>query len=245
MHTLRMPALAGDIKDATVRRWLRSPGESVEKGQLLLIAEAISSNIEIASPITGTLTAIEAQAGTTCQAGASLAVISEATDQTKPTKVKQDMPKNNTPTSSDDSIALLLPQMGNSMEEGTIVKWRVSEGDEISVGQVIYDLETDKAVVEVEADVAGKIAKIVAPEGEITPIKEVVAYLGSAPAGAEAVPAPTAAASPAPPAKLAKADGITALLLPQMGNSMEEGTIVTWRVAEGDSITVGQIVYDL
>jgi pyruvate dehydrogenase E2 component (dihydrolipoamide acetyltransferase) len=72
---------------------------------------------------------------------------------------------------------IVMPQVGNTMEEGTIVAWRVKEGDSISVGDIIFDVETDKATVEIEAVDAGRLARVVAAEGETVPIKEPVAYL--------------------------------------------------------------------
>jgi pyruvate dehydrogenase E2 component (dihydrolipoamide acetyltransferase) len=70
-----------------------------------------------------------------------------------------------------------MPQAGQSMEEGTILSWKVKEGDRIEVGQVIMEIETDKATMEVEAVDAGRIAKIVANEGDIVEVKKPVAYL--------------------------------------------------------------------
>jgi pyruvate dehydrogenase E2 component (dihydrolipoamide acetyltransferase) len=70
-----------------------------------------------------------------------------------------------------------MPQAGNTMEEGTILKWRVKVGDRIAVGQILCDIETDKATVEMEATDAGRLAKIVAPEGTVVPVKQPIAYL--------------------------------------------------------------------
>lgn len=83
-------------------------------------------------------------------------------------------------------IAILMPQAGNSMEEGTILQWRVKPGDRIAVGQTLYEVETDKASVEVEATEAGRIARIVAPEGAVVPVKQPVAYLAESDAELEA-----------------------------------------------------------
>ena len=63
------------------------------------------------------------------------------------------------------------------MEEGTIISWKVKEGDQIEVGQIIMEIETDKAMMEVEAVDAGRIARIVAREGDIVEVKKPVAYL--------------------------------------------------------------------
>jgi pyruvate dehydrogenase E2 component (dihydrolipoamide acetyltransferase) len=63
------------------------------------------------------------------------------------------------------------------MEEGTVVKWHVSEGDLIEQGQIIFEIETDKATFEVEADHAGRLARIVVQELETVPVRTPVAYL--------------------------------------------------------------------
>lgn len=81
--------------------------------------------------------------------------------------------------SDSPALAILLPQAGNSMEEGTILSWRVKPGDEIKVGDVLYEMETDKATIEVEAEVSGRLARIVVGEGETAPVKTPVAYVGS------------------------------------------------------------------
>ena len=74
-------------------------------------------------------------------------------------------------------IPILMPQAGQSMEEGTILSWKVKGGDRIEVGQIIMEIETDKATMEVEAVDAGRIAKIVSQEGDIVEVKVPVAYL--------------------------------------------------------------------
>ena len=63
------------------------------------------------------------------------------------------------------------------MEEGTLLSWKVAEGDTIEIGQVIFEIETDKATMEVEAVDAGRVARIVAREGDILDVKTPVAYL--------------------------------------------------------------------
>jgi len=124
---------------------------------------------------------------------------------------------------------ILMPQAGNTMEEGTIVAWKVAEGDQVHIGDVLFEVETDKAAIEVEADHAGRLARIVAPEGTIVEVKKPVAYLaendaevdayiaahgdGEAPAPTAPseiqaaksepppAPAPTPATPPSPPAR--------------------------------------------
>lgn len=77
---------------------------------------------------------------------------------------------------NDVVIPILLPQAGNSMEEGTILAWRVKPGDRVKVGDVLFELETDKATLEVEAEVDGRISKILVGEGQTAAVKTPVAY---------------------------------------------------------------------
>src|SRR6266480_5057761 len=71
-----------------------------------------------------------------------------------------------------------MPRLSDSMEEGTILKWLVSEGDEVKRGQEIVEIETDKANMTYEADTDGALIEIVAQEGDTLPIGEVIARIG-------------------------------------------------------------------
>ena len=79
-----------------------------------------------------------------------------------------------------------MPRLSDSMEEGTILKWLVSEGDEVRRGQELVEIETDKANMTYEADSDGTLVEIVAQEGDTLPIGEVIARLGGAGESAEA-----------------------------------------------------------
>ncbi|MEC9309208.1 MAG: dihydrolipoamide acetyltransferase family protein [Chloroflexota bacterium] len=72
---------------------------------------------------------------------------------------------------------IVMPQMGYDMREGTVVKWHKTEGDEVSRGDVLADIETDKATVEFEAYTSGVIGRIVAQEGQVVPVGELIAII--------------------------------------------------------------------
>lgn len=148
-----------------------------------------------------------------------------------------------------------MPQASNTMEEGTVVRWLKQVGDVVQEGEILLEIETDKATVEVPSPAGGTLRAILVPAGEYAPIHAPIALIGApdeplegVPAPADAVAAPTPApqpvsasapAAPAPPA------GVTPLVMPQAGNTMEEGTIVRWLVAPGDRIEVGQVVCEI
>ncbi|GGB69362.1 pyruvate dehydrogenase complex dihydrolipoamide acetyltransferase [Blastomonas aquatica] len=107
-------------------------------------------------------------------------------------------------------INLKMPALSPTMEEGTLAKWLVKEGDTVASGDLLAEIETDKATMEFEAVDEGVIAKIVIPEGtDNVKVGEVIAIIAAegedvsdAPAAAAPAPAPTASApTPAPAAK--------------------------------------------
>jgi pyruvate dehydrogenase E2 component (dihydrolipoamide acetyltransferase) len=106
---------------------------------------------------------------------------------------------------------IVMPRLSDSMEEGTILTWLKQVGDEIAVGEEIVEIETDKANMAYESDVAGVLTEIVAQEGETLPIGTVIARVGDSGEGQGARPAgpvtgddslahPRGSSSPAPPA---------------------------------------------
>ena len=102
---------------------------------------------------------------------------------------------------------VLMPKLGQTVEESTIVRWLKNEGDRIAKGETIFEIETDKAVLEVESFYDGTLLRIYVEEGRAVPVQSVVAYVGepgeSAPeppavAAAKPKPKPAAAAKPSP-----------------------------------------------
>jgi pyruvate dehydrogenase E2 component (dihydrolipoyllysine-residue acetyltransferase) len=81
---------------------------------------------------------------------------------------------------------VVMPRLSDSMEEGTVLKWLKSEGDEVAVGDELVEIETDKANMVYESDAAGTLIEIVAGEGDTLPIGEVIARVGQAGEGASA-----------------------------------------------------------
>ncbi|MCI8574507.1 MAG: 2-oxo acid dehydrogenase subunit E2 [Oscillibacter sp.] len=107
------------------------------------------------------------------------------------------------------AFEVLMPQLGLTMEEGTVSEWKKHEGDAVKVGDVILEITTDKLTNEVTSEFDGTLLKIVAQEGEDVPVKGLLAYIGQpgeavggsapAPAAAPAEAAPAAAAPAAAP----------------------------------------------
>ena len=102
-------------------------------------------------------------------------------------------------------IELKMPALSPTMEEGTLAKWLVNEGDEVSSGDIMAEIETDKATMEFEAVDEGVLAKILVPEGtDEVPVGAVIAILAEEGEDASSIEAPTAA--PAKPAAASEPD---------------------------------------
>ncbi|TNE59106.1 MAG: pyruvate dehydrogenase complex E1 component subunit beta [Alphaproteobacteria bacterium] len=106
------------------------------------------------------------------------------------------------------SVKILMPALSPTMEEGTLAKWLVKKGDQVSAGDVIAEIETDKATMEVEAVDEGVITDLLVAEGtEGVPVNEVIAVLDGDGDAAAASPAPAPApakAEPVPAAPVAQ-----------------------------------------
>jgi pyruvate dehydrogenase E2 component (dihydrolipoyllysine-residue acetyltransferase) len=98
---------------------------------------------------------------------------------------------------------VVMPKMGDTMEEGKIITWRKHEGDAVAKGDALAEIETEKVNIEAEAFAAGVLRKIIAPEGATIPVGQPIALIGAA---SEAIPAefggaPSAAAAPVAPTR--------------------------------------------
>merc|ERR1719234_416240 len=149
-----------------------------------------------------------------------------------------------------------MPSLSPTMEEGTIVKWHKAPGDEMVEGDVVCDIQTDKAVMAMEASEEGVLAKHLIEENTTVKVNTLIALLAedgedwkqvaASGASAESSAVPPAAASE--PAAVAASGGSTPgtkVNMPSLSPTMEEGTIVKWHKAEGEAIAAGDVLCDI
>ncbi len=74
-------------------------------------------------------------------------------------------------------IEVIMPKLGLTMEEGTIIRWLKREGEKVERGEPLFEVQTDKVVMEVEAPASGTLGKILIPEGDTVPVVQVIAYI--------------------------------------------------------------------
>ena len=95
-------------------------------------------------------------------------------------------------------VEITMPQLSDTMTEGTVVKWLRKEGDKVKAGEVIAEVETDKATMEMESFEGGTIAHIAAPEGTKVAVGQAIAILASSKENVADVKKQVAGGAPAP-----------------------------------------------
>ncbi len=162
-------------------------------------------------------------------------------------------------------VQLLMPEMGESVTEGTVLEWHVSEGDSVEEGDTMVEVSTDKVDAEVPAPAAGTVTKIlVQPDDEIQVGKPMAEIDPNGGPPEKEVEASEVASSDGEARSNGAGDSTTAttddasvsagkslegggleIVMPEMGESVTEGTVLEWHVAEGDQIAEGDTVVEV
>jgi pyruvate dehydrogenase E2 component (dihydrolipoamide acetyltransferase) len=214
-----MPQMGESITEGTITKWLKKPGDTVQRDEPLFEISTDKVDAEIPSPSAGTLKEIKVAEGATVQINTVVATIDEAGSASAPaspakaetaaapaadsaTPAAVDTPaavQGNAPTTTGPGTEVLMPQMGESITEGTITKWLKKVGDTVQRDEPIFEISTDKVDAEIPSPVAGVLSEIKVPEGSTVTINTVVAVIGGT-AGKSAAPAAAAPPAPASPA---------------------------------------------
>ncbi len=162
------------------------------------------------------------------------------------------------------AVEIVIPMLGVTVERGTVVQWLKREGERVERGEILFVVETEKVTTEVESPAAGTLGPILVAEGEEVPILTVASHVlepGESAPPAQADPAPKAPASPseqstpeqvspeqvspgqAPPEQAPPAQGVTEVVLPMLGVTVEKGVITKWLFKEGDTVNQGDLLF--
>jgi pyruvate dehydrogenase E2 component (dihydrolipoamide acetyltransferase) len=154
-----------------------------------------------------------------------------------------------------------MPRLSDTMEEGTVAKWLKQVGDKIEEGDILAEIETDKATMEFESFNEGTLLYIGIKEGDTAPVDSLLAIIGEegedvsslingassdakeekqaeAPAKKEEKEAPKKAATTIP-------EGVEVVKMPRLSDTMEEGTVATWLKKVGDEVEEGDILAEI
>jgi pyruvate dehydrogenase E2 component (dihydrolipoamide acetyltransferase) len=211
-----MPQMGESITEGTITKWLKKPGDTVQRDEPLFEISTDKVDAEIPSPSAGTLKEIKIAEGTTVQINTVVCTIEEAgsaaasapaaspakaetaaapaADSATPAAVDAPAAAQGNPPAgaSGPGTEVLMPQMGESITEGTITKWLKKIGDNVQRDEPIFEISTDKVDAEIPSPVAGVLTEIKVAEGATVTINTVVAVIGGAAGKAASVPAATA-----------------------------------------------------
>lgn len=210
-----MPQMGESIFEGTLTKWLKKPGERVQRDEPLFEISTDKVDAEIPAPASGVLKEIKVQPGATVQVNTVVGVIDDAGQVT----TSQQAPAASTPApapaapqaappatapaaSSGPRTEVIMPQMGESIFEGTLTRWMKKVGDHINRDEPLFEISTDKVDAEIPAPASGTLSEIKVQPGTTVQVNTVVGVIGgdgAAPAAQPAAPAP-AAAAPAKPA---------------------------------------------
>ncbi len=216
-----MPQMGESITEGTVSKWLKQVGEKVEKDEPLLEISTDKVDAEVPSPLAGILLEIRAEEGETVEVGTAVGILGEegetATEVQSPTETtpveevkteesEQPEPVEEAQTvsaSSDNSVnsenaaEVVMPQMGESITEGTVSKWLKAVGDKIEKDEPLLEISTDKVDAEVPSPVAGTLLEIRTNEGETVEVGAVVGLVGAEGAAVQSPKSKVQSSSPA------------------------------------------------
>jgi len=205
-----MPQMGESITEGTLTKWLKKVGDTVQRDEPLFEISTDKVDAEIPSPAAGTLQEIKIAEGATVQINTIVAVISDGSAAPAPVAAPAAAaPAPEAPAaveapaapSSTDNVArstdtgpgtgVPMPQMGESITEGTITKWLKQVGESVARDEPLFEISTDKVDAEIPSPAAGILTEIKFPEGSTVTINTIVAVIGGGGGAATVAGAPS------------------------------------------------------
>ena len=194
---ITMPRLSDTMTEGTVATWLKKVGDKISEGDILAEIETDKATMEFESFNEGTLLYIGIQAGETAPIDSLLAIIGNqgedisalinpSTPKEEATKLEEKITAESTPSIVTPSavelpagvIIVTMPRLSDTMTEGTVATWLKKVGDKIVEGDILAEIETDKATMEFESFNEGTLLYIGIPEGNSAPVDSLLAIIG-------------------------------------------------------------------
>ncbi|MDQ3394887.1 MAG: 2-oxo acid dehydrogenase subunit E2, partial [Bacteroidota bacterium] len=203
-EVIRMPKMSDTMEEGVIAAWLVKEGDEVKSGDILAEVETDKATMELESYEDGVLLHIGVKEKDAVPIDGIIAIIGEKGENidellkelksgggngskekskkaddaaTQATPVKEES-KENIDTSGINASIITMPKMSDTMQEGVIAAWLKKEGDAVSSGDILAEVETDKATMELEAYEDGVLLYIGPKEGESVPVDGVIAVIG-------------------------------------------------------------------
>ncbi|SFG10830.1 pyruvate dehydrogenase E2 component (dihydrolipoamide acetyltransferase) [Salegentibacter agarivorans] len=207
-EVINMPRLSDTMEEGVVAKWLKQKGDKVEEGDILAEIETDKATMEFESFYEGTLLHIGIEEGETAPVDTLLAIIGEEGedisdllkgdgDSKKDEKKDKEEDKSDSDEDEDEGEdeaesdgdsddggipegveIITMPRLSDTMEEGTVASWLKKEGDKVEEGDILAEIETDKATMEFESFYEGTLLKIGLEEGETAKVDSLLAIIG-------------------------------------------------------------------
>jgi pyruvate dehydrogenase E2 component (dihydrolipoamide acetyltransferase) len=193
-EVIRMPKMSDTMSEGTIARWNKKVGDVIKSGDILAEVETDKATMDMESYQEGTLLYIGVQEGDAVAVDAIMAIVGAAGEDYH--KLLAPSPEREpiqpvaivttptvTPTNSPSgsgATAILMPKMSDTMTEGTLVAWLKKVGDVVKSGDIIAEVETDKATMELENYEDGTLLYIGVEVGQAVPVDAIIAIVGEA-----------------------------------------------------------------
>ena len=194
-EVILMPRLSDTMTEGVIAAWHKKVGDTVKKGDLLAEIETDKATMELESYKDGTLLHIGGDKGVKIQVDDLLAIVGKAGEDissllkggTAPAKKQEPKKEASQTVASDPQPAIdvskmdevvLMPRLSDTMEEGVIASWHKNVGDTVKKGEVLAEIETDKATMELESYKNGTLLHIGAQKGEKIPVNGLLCIIG-------------------------------------------------------------------
>ena len=231
---IRMPKMSDTMEEGVIASWLKNVGDSVKPGDILAEVETDKATMELESYEEGVLLYVGVKEKDSVPVNGIIAIIGEKGEAfqhllsgvpTDAPKAEEVIPASSpapvvaepkiaaVSTSSIPATVVTMPKMSDTMQEGTIAAWLKKVGDSVKSGEIIAEVETDKATMELESYEDGVLLYIGVEAGGSVPVDGIIAVIGergadyqsllAAHQGGGQVPAPVEVASPTAPAAVA------------------------------------------
>ena len=297
--SVEMPELGESVTEGTITTWLKKVGDTVEVDEPLLEVSTDKVDTEIPSPVAGVLLEILAEEDDTVDVGAVIAKIGDEgessdsgsddsdadaeaeaeeeaeeveAEETEKSEEKDEKPKKSGGSGGGKATDVEMPELGESVTEGTITQWLKEVGDTVEVDEPLLEVSTDKVDTEIPSPVAGTLVEVLAEVYDTVDVGAVIARIGDADADAagsddadsddedEDVPSEEAIEeaeskdendtvdeakdddAEEKPKKSGGSGGGKAsdVEMPELGESVTEGTITQWLKEVGDTVEVDE-----
>ena len=189
-----MPRLSDTMEEGTVAKWFKKVGDQINEGDILAEIETDKATMEFESFNEGKLLYIGIEEGGNAPVDTLLAIIGEKGEdisdlisgsklETPIEKTKNEVTKeveeiNEVKTISEGVEIITMPRLSDTMEEGTVAKWNKSVGDKVNEGDILAEIETDKATMEFESFYQGTLLHIGLNEGQSASVDSLLAIIG-------------------------------------------------------------------